>query len=149
MGCLYAIIIHFDVAFFFCFWVFHVFEGHFPLWFCNMSVPCLLNVKGCWVVGMKGQVEDDMVVVCVILSTWVIVYFCMGDCFVENPLDLVTFISACNESFEKNLCLLEFVIFRGAKGKNSKQCAVYNPQERPWWVGRMGGGGGGGCIDVG
>ena len=92
-----------------------------------MGTPCLLDAKGCWVIWMEGQVQDDMIVVSFLLGCWAGICFGTGDCFVEEIFNFISFVSLCNQLLEKDLCSFDFIIVAQAKGKNSKQCAKDNP----------------------
>ena len=106
-----------------------MFQANFPLWFRYVCAPSRLDTKGSWIIGMKWQVEDDIVKVDVLLCGWAVICLCTGNCFVEQALNFVAFVAMDNQMFEKNLCSLYFVSFRRAEGKNSKQGAVHNPWE--------------------
>ena len=84
-----------------------------------------------------------MVVVCIVLSSWAIVYFFMGDCFVEKTLDLIAFISACNQSFEKTFVHLSLSFSQEQRVKIQNSVLYMIPV-----AALVGGQNVGGCIDV-
>ena len=128
----------FDVAFCFCFWIFHMFQGHFPLWFRYVCVPGRLDTKGCWIIGMKWKVEDDVVMVYIIVCGWAVICLCTGDCFVEqasaraiNRLKKPLFIVVLSVSDEQRVKILNRVLYT-------------IPGSNPGGWAEWGGGGGGG-----
>ena len=87
-----------------------------------------------------------MVVVCVILSCWAIVNFCMDDCVVEEASDLVNFVSTRNESFEKTFVRLSlsFLEEKRVKIRNNVLYMIPGSSASRW--AEWGGGGGGGDV---
>ena len=89
-----------------------------------------------------------MIVVHVTLCSWAIVYFFMGDWFVEKASDLVTFISASNETFKRTFVhlSLSFSDEQRVKIRNSMLYTI--PRSSPGRWAECGGGGGGGGVKM-
>ena len=118
-----------------------MFQGHFPLWFHYVCSPSRLDMKGCWVIGMKWQAEDDVVLVYVIVCGWAVICLGTGNCFVEQASNLIAFVAMGNQAFEKTFvhCSLSSSGEQRVKIRNSVLYTI--PGSNPGGWAEWGGGG--------